>query len=143
MKHAGLMYCRLPWRPDEGFVSAHPATRSGIAMGAELSCPIGSPPMPDRAQTGTPLLACTIPPNCHPLAIHPAGPENTLAIGTSYRTLTVKLRPTLKSESPRTILKSHHGVMAERFDAKLSPAKLPDDVSMLLPQVNEDNTCKP
>src|SRR5436853_2331753 len=84
-----------------------------------------------------------MPPNCQPLAIHAAGPEMALGVGTSHSTFTVKLRLTLKSASPRTILKSHHGVMAERFEAKLSPAKLPDDVSMVLPHVNEDSTCSP
>src|SRR5512137_1045172 len=40
MKHAGLMYCKLPCRPEDGFVSEQPGTLSGMAIGSELFCPI-------------------------------------------------------------------------------------------------------
>src|SRR5205085_3706481 len=35
-KQFGLMYWSAPCRPEEGRVSWHPATRSGIAIGSEL-----------------------------------------------------------------------------------------------------------
>src|SRR5690242_12031079 len=84
-----------------------------------------------------------IPPSCQPRAIQPAGPEKACGVGMSHNALTVKLRDTLKSESPRTILKSHQGIVGLKSAEKLSPAKLPDDVSMVLPHVNELRICKP
>src|SRR5205807_9512665 len=104
---------------------------------------MGSPSTPSSGQRGTPELAWTMPPNCHPRTTQPAGPPNDFGTGTSQRASIVKVRLKLKSESPHTIRRSHHGMVGLKSAEKLSPAKLPEEVSMVLPQVNELRICKP
>ena len=99
IKHAGLMYWRLPCRPDDGKVNWHPVTRSGMAMGSESSCPIGSPSIRIRwavicsdrsskavrvsldtlriARTALPLPICFFPARLpSPGAVEPAALQN-------------------------------------------------------------------
>src|SRR5713101_4418364 len=142
VKHAGLMYWRRPWRPDEGLVREQPGTRSKIAYGSDMSWPLISLVMV-KGQTGTPSLRVRIPPTSHPLAMKATGPWNDAGVGTSHRRLTTRLRETLKSDRPLINFKSHQGMVGFRSPAKLSPAKLPEVVSMVLLQVNETSACKP
>src|SRR5467141_248788 len=97
VKHAGLMYWRRPWRPDDGKVRGQPATRSKIAYGSDMSWPLMSPAMV-KGQTGTPSLKLRIPPSSHPLAMNPTGPWNEAGVGTCHRRFTTRLRETLKSD---------------------------------------------
>src|ERR1700719_4252212 len=136
------MYCRLPVRPADGLVSAQPGMTSGMEIGSLLPWPSKSPPAL-KGQRGVPSLSEAIAASSHPRAIQPAGPRNPDGVGTCHRTFITKLRPTLKSESPLRILRSHHGTVGLTSPAKLSPAKLPEDVSSVLLQVNAPCTCNP
>ena len=80
-------------------------------MGSPLSCPIGSPSMPSNVHRGVPSLTSKTAPSPHPLAIHPAGPENDAGVGTFHNPLMTRLRVTLKSERPLVMLMSHHGMV--------------------------------
>src|SRR6202171_6451530 len=116
-----------------------------MAMGSELFWPMMSAPWPggDRGQTGTPPLSERIPPICHPRAIQPAGLLNDAGVGICHKALITKLRLTSKSDRPLTIFRSHHGTVGLTSPAKLSPAKLPGDVSIVLDHVNEPCTWNP
>src|ERR1700674_5188541 len=82
-------------------------------------------------------------PNSQPFVIHAAGPENDLAEGTCHVPLITKVRPTLKSDSPRTDFGSYQGNKLEIEFENWSPATVAELVSMLLPQVKEPWSCTP
>src|SRR3981081_454798 len=100
LKHWVLMYLfGLP-----GFVSVlHPGPprRAGKAQSSLLPEFDGSPPVPQVPLNGTPSLAVKMSPSCHPFVAHLAGPENDLGEGTSQVPFRTKVRPILKSDSPR------------------------------------------
>ena len=86
-------------------------------IGSWLICPNGSVLRPVNGHMGTPSLSESNPPTPHPLAIHPAGPEKDAGVGTCHNQFTVRFRLMLKSDSPLTMLKSHHGVAAVGLEA--------------------------
>jgi hypothetical protein len=79
----------------------------------------------------------------HPRAIKPAGPAKALGVGIWYSILTDRSRVILKSDKPLVIFPAHQGVAAVAADEKLSPAKLPDELSKDFCQVKETSACKP
>src|SRR2546429_1228229 len=94
----------------------------------------GSSPVPHVGVKGTPSLTVRIRPSSQPSAIHFSGPENDLAVGISHVPFTTRVRPTLKSESPRSNLISNQ-LRLEMELPNASPATVAELVSILLPQV--------
>src|SRR6516162_375565 len=97
---------------------------------------MGSPPVPKRALNGTPSLALKIPLNCHPFVAQVRALEPDLRPGTTQVPLRTRVRRTSKSDKPRLGFKSNHQGLEMVFE-KVSPTRLLEFVSMLLPQVNE------
>ena len=60
-----------------------------------------------------------------------------------YSQLIDRFRVMLKSDSPRVMAGSHHGMAAVGLEEKLSPAKLPYEVSKDFCHVNETSYWKP
>src|SRR5260370_13080128 len=99
-----------------------------------MSVLAGSLPVPHVGVNGTPSLAVKIIPSSPPSASQRPGPENDFGAGTSHVPLITRVRPTLKSESPRVRLISNQ-LRLEMELPKASPANVAELVSMLLPQV--------
>src|SRR5260370_11593101 len=99
-KHCVWMYLLgLPgfervWHPD-------PPSRFGKAKSSWLRVLAGSEPVPQVAVKGTPSLAVKIRPSSQPSGTHFAGPVQDFTPGTSPLAFRTRVRPTLKSESPR------------------------------------------
>src|SRR2546429_160614 len=104
----GVQTCALPILFGfPGFVRVlHPGPPSlfGNAQSSLFCVRAGSSPVPHVGVKGTPSLTVRIRPSSQPSAIHLAGPENDLAVGMSHVPFTTRVRPTLKSESPRSNL---------------------------------------
>src|SRR5467141_4041027 len=111
-----------------------PPSRLGTSQSSLLSEFRGSDPVPQVALNGTPSLAVKISPNCHPPNAHWAGAESDFGDGTSHVPFRTKVRPTLKSDSPRFNFRSNHGRLEIELP-KVSPARDAELVSMLFAQV--------
>src|SRR6267154_4984820 len=119
---------RLTSEPQPG-----PITKFGTSIfGSVLFTPRASPPKP--GVNGTPVLASKTPPISHPLRTHPVAPWAHFGAPISQVKFTSKLWATLKSARPRFILGLNHKGLAIEFEYS-SPTRLPDDVSIVLPQV--------
>src|SRR5215469_14495983 len=101
------------------------------ALGSVLFIPSGSPPI--VGVKGTPEVADSTPPTCHPETTH-AAPEFNVGMGISYVKFASRLWLTLKSERPRLILGLNHRGLDIEFRYS-SPTRLPDEVSIAFPQV--------
>jgi|SRR5580692_1115643 len=112
-----------------------PLKRLGNAKSSLLLVLAGSPPVPYVGVKGTPSLAVNMMPSSHPLASQCAGPVQDLGEGMSHVPFTTKVRPTLKSDSPRVNFVSNQSRLEIEFP-NASPATVAELVSMLLPQVN-------
>src|SRR5215471_17470186 len=93
------MYCtglpELTREPQPG-----PLARFGTSIfGSVLSTPSASPPMP--GVKGTPVLASSTPPSCHPPSAHASIPDAHLGVPSSQVKLISRFCAMLKSESPR------------------------------------------
>ena len=79
----------------------------------------------------------------HPRAIHPAGPEKAFGVGIRYKKFADRLRVMFETDNPQFWRLSHHTVAAVAADEKLSPAKLPDELSKDFCQVKETSPVRP
>src|ERR1700680_2341537 len=113
-----------------------PARRLGKAQGSLLFKPCGSPSVPNVAVNGTPSLALKIAPSSHPFTKRLAGPDSDLRPGTSHVPLSTSVRPTLKSDTARSSLRSNQCKLGIEFP-NVSPATTPELSSMLLLHVKD------
>src|SRR5579862_1730635 len=113
-----------------------PVRRFGKSQGSVPFIPCGSAPalVPKVGVNGTPSLALKMLLNSHPFTIRAAAPESDLTCGIFQRPLITNVRPILKSDNPRSEFKSYQAGLPRPF-ATVSPTRLPEPKSILLPQV--------
>src|SRR5258706_10368445 len=105
-----------------------------------MSC--GSRSVTHVAVKGTPSFALKIAPSSHPDVTHAAGPDRDFGPGTCQVALRTTVRRMSKSESARLEFRSYQGKLDSPFE-NVSPAMLPEPLSMLFPQVNDPWNWRP
>src|SRR6516165_5679488 len=113
-----------------------PVRRLGKSYGSLLFRPSGSPSLPKTAVKGAPSFAFKMPPSSHPFAIQFSAGGPDFGPGRLHVPLITRVRGMLNSASPRLNRRSNQWRLETEL-VSVSPAIVPELLSMLLPQVKE------